>query len=54
MDVQHVAYHLGTHSSNVCWIFRKWFDVMFERLKTLVTERGELCKTDAPNFQSEI
>ena len=48
MDVQHLAYHFGIHSSTVCQIFRKWMDVMFELLKPLVKwpeQRGELYKT---------
>ena len=52
MDVQHLAYHFGIHSS-ICRIFRKWMDVMFECLKPLVKwpERGELYKTMPLNFK---
>ena len=52
MDVQHLAYHFGIHSSTVCQIFRKW-TVMFECLKPLVKwpERGRLYKTMPLTFK---
>ena len=36
MEVQQLLYHFGIHSSNISRTFRKWINVMYERLKPLV------------------
>ena len=47
LDIDHLSYQFGIHSSNVSRTVRKWINVMYERLKPLIIwpEHEELYKT---------
>ena len=56
MDVQQLAYHFGIHSSNISRKFRKWIDVMYERLKPLIKwpEQEQLYMTMPMGFREKF
>ena len=53
MDIEHLSYHFGIHASNVSRTFRKWINVLYERLRVLIKwpEREELYKTMPIEFK---
>ena len=56
MDVQQLAYHFGIHSSNISCTFRKWINVVYERLKPPIKwpEREQLCLTMPMVFREKF
>ncbi len=56
MEVQYLAYHFGIHTSNISRTFRKWVNVMYERLKPLFNWPGreELYRTMPMEFKRKF
>ena len=56
LEVQHLAYHFRIHSSNVSRTFRKWIDVLYDKLKPLIKwpEREQLYKTMSRVFKKKF
>ena len=56
MEVQHLSYHFGIHSSNISRTFRKWINIMYERLRPLIKwpDREELYRTMPMDFKRKF
>ena len=53
---QDLAYRFGVHQSTVSWNFRKWIDILYDRLHPLILwpEREQLLKTMPLEFRQSF